>query len=348
VVAGHCLSLFQWERSRWQDQLIASLVLNGTVFFIFVAGFLFQYLSHKFEYRRYLKSKLKTVVLPYVIVSLPVLLVQALHHTGTFDPAYRHHWPTVIQNAAWSLLTGNHILVPFWFIPMIVVFYLLAPALLWIDRDGRLYFLLPLLLCVTVFVHRPSDLDDIGHSCAYFLPIYLYGMWFSHYRDRVMAWHRRWLPALVILVAGLVWVELAYLPRPGFILSASMFSTENGIVGTNAVQKLVLCGLLLVTLRRFGAVLDNTLSHLAHVSLGIYFFHMFGIYFVRDIALNGRVSPLISLWRYWVAVAAVMAFCVGGLWLAKQMHGMISRFSRSCRLIAANLEPQRPRSNVFP
>jgi surface polysaccharide O-acyltransferase-like enzyme len=245
-------------------------------------------------------------------------------------------------------LTGSHILVPFWFIPMITIFYLLAPALLWIDRDGRLYFLLPLLLGVTVFIHRPSNLDNILQSCAYFLPVYIYGMWFSHYRDRVMEWHRRWLPALVIFVAALVWVELTYLPQPGFILSASMFSTENGIVGTNALQKLVLCGVLLVTLRRFGAVLDNKLSHLAHVSLAIYFFHMFGIYFLKAIALDGRVSQITSLWHYWLAVAAVVAFCVGGLWLAKQTRGMIYRFNRFCQLATANLQPQRTRSNVFP
>ena len=54
IVAGHCVYLFEWEAIRWQERLMKSLMQNGTVLFVFVAGFLFQHLSHKFEYRRYL------------------------------------------------------------------------------------------------------------------------------------------------------------------------------------------------------------------------------------------------------------------------------------------------------
>lgn len=283
----------------------------------------FQYLSHKFEYRRYLKGKLKSVVLPYVIFSLPVIGAKALATTGTFDPTYSHHWPTVAQHFAWLLLTGSHILRPFWFIPMIVMFYLLAPALLWIDRDGRFYYLLPLLLAVTVCVHRPNDLDHIWHSCAYCLPVYLFGMWFSRHRERVMAWHARWLPALLTLVAGLVWLEVWYLSRAGFIHSAAMFSSENGIVDTNALQKLLLCGVLLVILRRFGQVLDRKLSYLAEVSFAIYIVHMFGIHLIASAGINGYVSPVAWLWHYWLVVAVVVALCVCCLWLVKQVRGLI-------------------------
>lgn len=323
IVAGHCVYLFEWERVRWQELLMKSLMQNGTVLFVFVAGFLFQHLSHKFEYRRYLKSKLRNVISPYVIISLPMIVVQALSQRGAFDPAYEHHWPTVAQNVAWSLLTGYHIL-PFWFIPMIAVFYLMAPVLLWIDRDGRGYYFLPLLLVVTVFVHRPSDFTHIWHSCVYFLPVYLFGMWFSHYRERAMAWHDRWLPFLLLLVVGLVWLEVVHYGRGGAIGSAAMFSTENGVFGTNALQKVLLCGVLLVILRRCGKLLDSKLSYMADVSFGIYFLHMYFIQaYTRFVA--GDVFPAASLLRYWLAVATVVALCVVCLWLAKRILGRYSR-----------------------
>ncbi len=323
IVAGHCVYLFEWQQVRWQELLMKSLMQNGTVLFVFVAGFLFQHLSHKFQYRRYLKSKLRNVIMPYVIVSLPMITVQALTQRGAFDPEYHHHWPTVAQNVAWSLLTGYHIL-PFWFIPMIAVFYLMAPALLWIDRDGRGYYLLPLLLTVTVFVHRPSDFTHIWHSCAYFLPIYLFGMWFSRHRERVMAWHDRWLPFLLAAVVALVWLEVGYYGRGGAIGSAAMFSTENGVFGTNAVQKVLLCGVLLVMLRRCGQLLDSKLSYMADVSFGIYFLHMYFIQaYTRFVA--GDVFPAASLWRYWLAVATVVALCIVCLWLARRILGRYSR-----------------------
>ena len=100
VVATHCICLFEWDRIRWQYQLVLSLISNGTLFFVFLAGFLLQYLSHKFEYGRYLKSKLRHVLLLFVIVSLPMIAVQSLTQSGTFDPTSIHHSPTVVQNFA--------------------------------------------------------------------------------------------------------------------------------------------------------------------------------------------------------------------------------------------------------
>jgi peptidoglycan/LPS O-acetylase OafA/YrhL len=328
IVAGHCIPLFEWERTRWQDKLITSLISNGTVFFVFIAGFLFQHLSHKFKSRRYLKTKFQNVLLPYLIVSLPVIMARALGQRGIFDPTHSHHWPTVAQNVAWSLLTGNS-QWQLWFIPMIVVFYVLAPPLLWIDRDGRFYYLLPILLAAAVCVHRPSDSDHIWHSCAYFLPVYLYGMWFSRHRDRVMAWHDRWLPALLILVMGLVWLEVGYLHRAGFIRSAAMFSTENGIVDTNALQKLLLCGAVLSILRRFGKVLDHKLNFLAHLSFGIYFLHM---YFIKAYLhfVTRFVPHVASVWLYCVTVATVLVLSVCCLCLAKLVLGRHSRSLVGC------------------
>lgn len=323
IVAGHCVYLFEWETIRWQEHLIQSLMQNGTVLFVFVAGFLFQHLSYKFDYRRYLKSKLLNVILPYVMVSLPMITVQAMTGRGAFDPVFTQHWPTVAQNVAWSLLTGYHIL-PFWFIPMIAVFYLLAPALLWIDRDGRLYYLLPGLLTITIFVHRPSDMTHIWHSCAYFLPVYLFGMWFSHHRDRVMAWHDRWLPILLVLLAGLVWLEVGFYQRGGAIGSSYLFSTENGILGTNALQKLLLCGVLLVLLRRFGDFFDRKLHYMAEVSFGIYFLHMYFIQgYTRFVA--GEIFPAASLLRYVLAVTTVVVLSMLCLWLVKRVLGKHSR-----------------------
>jgi surface polysaccharide O-acyltransferase-like enzyme len=275
-----------------------------------------------------LKSKLQNVLLPYVCVSLPMIAYQAVRHHGTFNPNYIHHWPTAAQNVAWALLTGAQIIGTFWFIPMIAIFYLLAPVLLRIDRDGRLYYLLPALLTVTVLVHRPTNIDHIWHSIAYYLPVYLYGMWFSRHRNRVLAWHDRWLPALLTLLAGLAWLEVGYLQRAGVILSVAMFSTENGSLDTNAIQKLLLCGALLSILRRLGGGRHRKLSLLADTSFGIYFLHEFIINGFSHL-VAWRAFPIVGIWGYWLVVvaatAAVVSLCVCCLLLAKQVLGRHSR-----------------------
>src|ERR1035438_6859478 len=104
VVATHCITLFKWDYTGWPYQLLMCLAPNCTLFFVFISGFLFQHLSHKFQYRRYLKSRWDNVLLPYVMVSLPMIAAQAVTRSGVFDPTYLHHWPTVPQNIAWSLL----------------------------------------------------------------------------------------------------------------------------------------------------------------------------------------------------------------------------------------------------
>jgi surface polysaccharide O-acyltransferase-like enzyme len=339
VVAAHCIALFDWGHTGWQYQLILSAIPNCTVFFVFISGFLFQHLSHKFEFGRYLKSRSQNVLLPFVIVSLPMIAAQAVNQSGVFDTRCVHHWPSAAQNVAWSLLTGHHILVPFWFIPMIAIFYLLAPVLRWIDRDGRLYYLLPLLLAVTACVHRPNDLDHIWHSCAYFLPVYLYGMWFSRNRERLLAWHDRWLPVLLTAVAGLVWVEVGS-QGAGYVKSAAMFSTENGIVDINVLQKLLLCGIMLVILRRLGEGLHSKLKPLADASFGIYFLHM---YFVQGYAhfVAPNTSPGAGLWRYWLALAAVTVLCVGYPWFGKLVMSTFSRYVVGERPVATAWDVSR-------
>src|ERR1035438_2298703 len=324
VVATHCITLFKWDYTGWPYQLLMCLAPNCTLFFVFISGFLFQHLSHKFQYRRYLKSRWDNVLLPYVMVSLPMIAAQAVTRSGVFDPSYIHHWPTVPQNIAWSLLTGHHILIPFWFIPMIAIFSVLAPVFLWIDRDGRSYYLLPLLLAVTLFVHRPSDPDHIWQSSAYFLPAYIFGMWFSRHRERLLAWHDRWLPVLLTAVAGLVWLEVG-LKQAGYIKSAAMFSTENGILDCDALLKLLLCGVMLVVLRRLGEGVHRVFKPVADASFGIYFLHM---YFFKGIAhfLAPNTSPGAGLWRYWSALATITILCVAYPWFGKLVLSVFNRY----------------------
>jgi surface polysaccharide O-acyltransferase-like enzyme len=325
VVAAHCILLFDWRSNGWSYQLAQSLIPNCTVFFVFISGFLFQHLSHKFQYRRYLKSRWDNVLLPYVIVSMPMIAAQAVTGGGVFDPTYAHHWPTVTQNIGWSLLTGHHILMPFWFIPMIAIFYVLAPVFLWIDRDGRFYYLLPLLLTITVCVHRPSNLDHIWQSGVYFLPIYLFGMWFSRHRERLLAWHDRWLPVLLMAVVGLTWLDVGS-QHAGYIRSAAMFSPEHGVVDTNGLLKLLLCGVILVILRRSSEKLHNIVRPVANASFGIYFLHMYFLKGIAHFLAPHTTSPGVGLWRYWLSIAVIATLCIGYPWFGKLVLGVFGRY----------------------
>ena len=75
IVAVHCLSIFDWSASPGLERWLKILLLNATVFFLFIAGYLFQHLSARFHYPSYLQTKFRNVVLPYLVVSIPALIL---------------------------------------------------------------------------------------------------------------------------------------------------------------------------------------------------------------------------------------------------------------------------------
>ncbi len=61
IVAFHCWSSFGWGSHDLEKQVWNSLIVYGTVLFVFIAGFLFQHLSGRanrsFSFSVYLKKK---------------------------------------------------------------------------------------------------------------------------------------------------------------------------------------------------------------------------------------------------------------------------------------------------
>src|SRR5690606_22534998 len=59
---------------------------NGTTLFLFIGGFLFQHLTHRnFVFGKYLTQKFKNLILPYLIISLPLIWLRL--HTDFESPS---------------------------------------------------------------------------------------------------------------------------------------------------------------------------------------------------------------------------------------------------------------------
>src|SRR5688572_27982578 len=68
---------WDWEPGDLAYDFFVALFDNGTVLFVFIAGFLFRHLTHdRFDFKDYIKQKTKVVILPYIIVSLPILILR--------------------------------------------------------------------------------------------------------------------------------------------------------------------------------------------------------------------------------------------------------------------------------
>lgn len=97
IVAMHTMC---WGRPNAPISLTNWYVLSGGTFlFVFIAGFLFQYLSNKFEWKTYYKKKLKNVFVPYFVILTPVVF-----------------WVTFIShNCKYFKILTNSFILYFWF-----------------------------------------------------------------------------------------------------------------------------------------------------------------------------------------------------------------------------------------
>jgi peptidoglycan/LPS O-acetylase OafA/YrhL len=280
VVATHALQNFHWPPG--------SLVFNGlnfalnetSIWFVFIAGFLFQHLSGRFKLSKYLLSKAKFVVLPYLVLSIPALLYFTLvARQDNVWAGFYDHSPLI--QAGLFLLTGKH-LAPYWFIPMICLFYLLAPAFLRIDKSRFAYlWLLPPLLLLSAIIGRDGLLIHTGldgryatfSKALYMLPVYMLGMLCSKYHNDLLVLLKRYNWALA--GACLVMVLLGAQSGKEAHFLHFLFKITTGVY-------------LIYLLHLIDRPLGNRLTYLAHASFGVYFLH--GYFLAAEKILSAKLQ----------------------------------------------------------
>lgn len=258
VVGAHCWPAFNW--SAGQTAALLLIFDNVTVVFMFISGLLFQHLSGDFRYPRYIRHRFSIVVLPYLIISIPAVLM------AVFVAHRADVWPWVYRMPPWQemlffFLTGKH-LAPLWFIPMMTLFIFCAPLFIWIDRRNLYPALLPLTLLLAVMLGRDSapGLWNVFGKALFMLPAYLAGMCFSRHRIAGEAWCER---NRLLLVAMLI------------ALSIATFTRLLPNLDLTILQKLVLPMLLLVLIKhaRLPRPVERGLVNIASMSFAIYFVH---------------------------------------------------------------------------
>ena len=74
IVMAHSYGIAHWNIYRNPstfDQFFYSLNLNGSVFFIFISGFLYNHIFYpRFNYKKFMLKKAKFVLVPYLVCSV--------------------------------------------------------------------------------------------------------------------------------------------------------------------------------------------------------------------------------------------------------------------------------------
>lgn len=333
VLLGHARLLMPWPELRespWSLRLLSTLVEGGTVPFIFIAGYLFQHLAANFEYGRFLRTKLKNVVVPYVVVALPILAHAFVFRSGMYAERDAMGLGEVVLAGAGSLLNARHAFVPYWFIPMICLVFLAAPALLAIDQKPRLYFGLLFAIPAAALLHRSELHANPLQDAAHLVPVYVLGMLMSRYREAGLRAVARYRNHLIVFMVGMVALEIA-LGQGGSVQSQA-FSPANGWVDFNFLQKVALSLLMLEFLARKEPVLREkrrriwgALSTLANISFGIFFLHIFINLFVAPLLFKALGTPEATPLNYLLLSGVYVPLAVGLTLAARRLSGRYSR-----------------------
>jgi len=299
---------------------------NGTVMFLFIAGFLFQHITqYKFDFTKYINQKFKVIILPYLIISIPIIIFRIMTHYQPFElsPGFTNK-PAAYQ-FIYHLVIGTH-MSPFWFITAIILFYVTSPVLHWLDQPNFYRYAFPFILLVGLFTYRPEH--NLNPVLAYFhyLPVYFTGMWASRFKDRVFT-----MNILPLYILGAVYVVLTYFDlKDAFTLPASLsfekvINERLVVFNIYMLRTLILCFAVALLFYRLQFVKMPLLETLAEYSFGIYFFHFILMIAARKILSLLYISVDFTFISFTIFLLFIILCSTVTVFLIKKLTGPYSR-----------------------
>jgi surface polysaccharide O-acyltransferase-like enzyme len=297
------------------------------VLFVFIAGFLFQHLTHQqYNFGKYITQKSKYVVLPYLIISIPIIIFRLIDGASELPLGERFDDHSAPYKIVYYLVTGMH-MAPFWFMPMIFLIYLSSPLLHALDNERFYRLVFPLLFLVGMFTYRPVNNANPLLSYLHFIPIYLTGMWTSYNKEKILNLGNKLFLPLVFFYITITTLEVT-----GIITLTKRLSFEQvwseGLVLFNVYvfKAVVLCFVLLFLFYKLGDRKITWLHVLGEYSFGIYFIHYYFISLFRAIVemmnFDFRLTTITFLGFYLMVILSSILT----VYLIKKLTNSSSRY----------------------
>lgn len=300
---------------------------NGTVLFLFIGGFLFQHLTHsQFSYKKYLEQKFLNIILPYILISIPLILIRLNTNFESLSLPADFDEKPVIYKFFYHLLTGTH-MPPFWFISAIVLFYISSPLLHAMDNRNFYRYLFPFVLLSCFFTYRPEHNANPILAYLHFIPIYIMGMWASFNKERILALEWKLIIPLAIIYVGLTIMDLTGNITLSRDLSFEYILNSGALIFNIYMFKaVVLCFLLLMIFYQLRTKEMPLLEILGHYSFGVFFVHYILISMSRKILEMMHITVDFSIITYLIYFTFVLMTSIVAVYFVKKLTGRYSRY----------------------
>ena len=330
VVAVHARgNALSWDAHTGAHTLMSALFDSregtGTVMFIFIGGFLFQYLSTRgFEFPKYLEKKFLYVILPYVLISIPIIAYR-IYTNYTLGLPAGFNDQNAFYRFGYYLFTGLH-LAPFWFISTIVLFYLSAPIFRALDRPSAYRYIFPLLILTSFFTYRSEHNANPLLAYIHYFPVYYLGMWTASHRNTILSLGNRLLIPLLVVYVG---INVGYLtgaiPTPEKVSFEDILAAPRLIFNIDLLKALTLCYIAMLVLCKFSSKRMIFLEVLGEYSFGIYFVHCIVIYPSQNAWAKLAGDVQYSVISFLLYLAFILVVSILSVYLVKRLTGRYSR-----------------------
>jgi probable poly-beta-1,6-N-acetyl-D-glucosamine export protein len=312
IVTIHCTYFFDWRNHLPVQEFLSDFFDNSTFLFVFIAGFLFQYLNRSFVYPNYLLHKMRNVGMPYLFAAAPAV-VYALVTSDAVRRFSELQGHSIFYITAWLLVYGGATLnYALWFMPIIFLYYFATPLFHLFQKQPALYGVLVLLIPLSLYGHRPTY--EHGHNLVlalYFLPVYLLGMFFSQFRRRLEPLLDKYLVAVVGLYVVVLVGHFVLSEHHGKYTFDKLFSARQGVLDWLFLQQMLMVFAFYGITKRLKSRKLSWLDFLAEVSFTVYFVHLYVLqvlkHLTRNYTFDGGVGNLAILLALTVIISCGVA-----------------------------------------
>lgn len=318
VVASHCILLAHYDTPSLVQGTFINLITGATVFFVLISGILFQTVFvPRYSFRRFMRSKLRNVALPYLVLSLPLIVFTTLRDRPHPDTGGAEQ----ILHGATLFFTGNTV-IAYWYVPAILVIFLMSPLHMAFQRLSLSHqlSLTAMLYLLSNIAQRSVEDMFIPQSVLYFTPVYLTGMIYSQNRQRFLPPLKRLSLPLLLLAITLAMLAAQAGHYGNYHTGFSLRWTEFDLM---MPQKIALSFAILGGLERYADRPIAWSQTLADASFGIFFLHAPMI----ALLLEAGYQPLFAAPLANIAVMTTLLFalCLSAIALLRRLFPAHSR-----------------------
>lgn len=263
------------EYLHYMGRVKEFLFHGSTLYFLFISGFLFHYLSHNFIVKDYYKKKFKYVVTPYIFISSFILLSEVFYQQKN-NVDYSSFFVQLLDS-----LSRGTAQIQFWYIPFIIIVFLISPLLLYIPKK-QFTFLAIISLFIPLLGTRTGTEVTIWQF-VYFLPVYILGMYTSMKYDFVKnKLEKSRYKLLTVFLLSTIAAPVIGARTINFIIEIHVMES------LVYIQKLSATFLILYLLLKYKRKDSKILDMLATYSFPIFFLHVL-VYFAFSNLLYSAV-----------------------------------------------------------